>query len=187
MTLVSYLLVAYKSNETIMESIRSIASQSGDFSREVIVIDNTPEDNCRESVLSVTPSARITVNIRNRGFTHALNQAIRQSAGDYLFALNPDVRLTPDCTERLLTSLSTDPDFAAVVPQLRNHDDTIQQSVRSFPTFMILLSELSGLSRLLPRKARLSSWRAPDLHYQESQVVEQPMASAMLIDRKAES
>jgi GT2 family glycosyltransferase len=180
---VSYLLVAYRSNDTIGDALKSILSQTGDFEREIVVIDNFAPESCHDIVTTIAPAARLLVNVRNEGFTHAVNQAVALATGDHLFFMNPDVRLTPDCTRLLIAELNADPHLAAAAPQLLHESGSVQCSVRNFPTFATLIYEHTGLARLFPHSPRFGRWKSRYFDHQSRAVVKQPMASALLIRR----
>jgi hypothetical protein len=183
MSKVSYLLVAYKSNDVIGGAVKSIQLQTGAFEREIIVIDNSASENCRDVVTALAADATVIVNARNDGFTRGVNQATAIAAGEYLFYLNPDVQLAPDCTCILISELEADSQLAAAAPQLLNQDGSVQWSVRNFPTFATLIYEHFGLARLFPRSLRFGRWKNRYFDQQSRTFVEQPMASAFLVRR----
>ncbi len=181
---VSYLLVAYKSNDVIADAVKSIQRQTGDFEREIIVIDNFASDDCRDIVAAISPDTKVVVNTGNEGFTRGVNRATGLATGHYLFYLNPDVQLTPDCTRVLIGELEIDSRIAAAAPQLLDPDGSIQQSVRNFPTFATLIYEHTGLARLFPRSPRFGRWKNRYFDHQTRGFVEQPMASVLLVRRE---
>ncbi len=180
MTRVSYVIVAYRSRGTIAALLDSIDQQDGDFEREVIIVDNSPLENCAEIVQS--RNVRYILNQQNSGYTRGMNQAIAAASGDRVFLLNPDVRLFADCTAKLLMAMSSDK-MAAAAPQLLNDDGTIQASVRNFPKFSTLVYDAFGLSRAFPRSRILGHWRNRYFDHETNCAVQQPMASALMIKR----
>ena len=180
---VSYLLVAYKSNDVIGDAVKSIQLQTGGFEREIIVIDNFASENCRDIVTPLASDVNVKINAQNDGFTRGVNQATSLATGEYLFYLNPDVQLTPDCTRLLINELEGDLQLAAAAPQLLNQDGFVQQSVRNFPTFATLIYEHFGLARLFPRSLRFGRWKNRYFDHRSRVYVAQPMASAFLVRR----
>lgn len=178
---VSYLLVAYKSNDVIGDAVKSIQQQAGGFEREIIVIDNFASENCRDIVTALAPDANVRINAHNDGFTRGVNQATSLATGEYLFYLNPDVQLKPDCTRLLINELESDMQLAAAAPQLLNQNDSVQQSVRNFPTFATLIYEHFGLAHLFPRNRRFGRWKNRYFDHRSRAFVAQPMASAFLV------
>jgi GT2 family glycosyltransferase len=184
-TLISYLIVAYKSRRTIGAAVKSVLQQTGDFEKEIIVIDNSAGSSSAAEVLKLAPSAMVIVNCKNRGFTRAVNQAVRQARGDCLFIMNPDVTLTRGCTSSLLAALQSSPRVAAVAPQLRSYDDQVQPSIRNFPGLATLIYEVTGLSRLRAFSPRFGHWRNLTFDYGRRTAVQQPMASALLVKEES--
>lgn len=185
MTTVSYLIVAYKSRESIGATIDAIVAQQGEFEQEIIVVDNYPQGSSADLVLARCPQARITINDRNLGYTRGVNQAIARAGGDYLFLLNPDVILDRHCTDRLLEAINAETDLVAAAPKLRLTCGEVQMSIRNFPTFSTLLSEISGSSPLLPISKGRGDWRNRSFDYGKRGIAMQPMASALLLRRDA--
>lgn len=180
MTKVSFVIVAYRSRESIAALLDSIAGQGSEFQREIIVIDNSPQESCAD-IVSKHPQARYLLNSVNIGYTAGMNQALALASGDFFFLLNPDVVLKPDCVATLLDGLSTQPQAWAIAPQLLNHDESIQFSVRNFPRFSTLIWDLKGFSRLFPRNRTFGHWRNLYFNHQTRTFVAQPMASALMI------
>ena len=106
MTCISYLVVAYCSRATIAALVDSIAAQEGDFEREVIIVDNSPTENCADLVQS--RNVKYILNQQNTGYTRGVNQAIAAATGDLIFLLNPDVRLFAGCCANLLKALGSE-------------------------------------------------------------------------------
>ena len=181
MTKVSYLIVAYRSRDVIVKLLNSIAAQSGEFEREIIIVDNSAAENCADLVRGFY-GVKYILNSTNTGYTRGMNQAIAASSGDYQFWLNPDVVLADNCTMNLIAELSSAL-TAAAAPQLQNSDGTIQSSVRNLPTFMTLVYEALGLSRLFPLSGRFGRWRNKYFDHNTKSKIEQPMASAFMIKR----
>ncbi len=61
---------------------------------EIVVVDNASSDGTPERLRTGFPNVRLICNDRNVGFTHANNQAIAASKGDFLLWLNTDTILS---------------------------------------------------------------------------------------------
>jgi GT2 family glycosyltransferase len=72
---------------------------------EVVLIDNSPEEP-PPSNLAASPALRLLEPGRNLGFGPAVNLAATQAKNRWLLAVNPDVRLLPECSDRLLAVAS---------------------------------------------------------------------------------
>lgn len=58
----------------------------------VIVVDNASTDGSMELVRDRFPQVRLIVNDQNTGFSHAVNQGIRESTTPYVILLNNDTQ-----------------------------------------------------------------------------------------------
>lgn len=90
---ISVIIVSYKNLKVIIECLDSIYKHN-DIGNllEVIVIDNSPEDNIYDYIRENYPNV-ILVHNENRGFGQANNIGAKLSKGKYLLFLNPDTIL----------------------------------------------------------------------------------------------
>ena len=103
MGLVSVVLVTWNSARYLRRCLEGIRHQTH-HPLELIVVDNASADES----LSLVGSARVIRNETNRGFSAAVNQALRVASGDFVLLLNPDCHLAPDYVERLVAVLGHD-------------------------------------------------------------------------------
>lgn len=75
---------------------------------EVLMVDNNSADNSVDFVRERFPHAEILKNERNLGYAGGNNQALRSLAADYAVLLNPDVVVSPDWLDRLITAMEGD-------------------------------------------------------------------------------
>lgn len=90
----SVIIVNYRSLNYLRDCINSLYSVITSCNFEVIVINNSPEENISE-VSSGRNNLKIFENI-NHGFACACNLGAENSSGNYLFFLNPDTRILND-------------------------------------------------------------------------------------------
>ena len=114
---VSVTIVTHNSEAFIRRCLDAVLAQDWP-ALEVIVVDNGSRDRTRSILAEYKDHLRVTLNSENRGFAAAQNQAIRQTAGEWVLALNPDVRLTPDFISCLLDGRNLDPDIGTVCGKL---------------------------------------------------------------------
>jgi hypothetical protein len=152
---------------------------------EVIVVDNASTDGSAEMVEAEFPGVRLIRNARNLGYAAANNQAMSQARGDFFLLLNPDANVLPGCMSTLAKFLESTRDAGAAAPQLLNPGGSIQASVRSFPTPGALLWDAMGFARLFPRSRTFGAYRMTWWDHSDVREVDQPMASALMLRRKA--
>lgn len=116
--LVSIVILHRNGPDILAECLDSLRCQTYP-NLEVIVVDNHSTDNSRDMVRKNFPEVRLVELRRNIGFSAGNNAGIRRSRGDYLFILNNDTQLEPDCVAELVAVAEREPDAGAVVPKLR--------------------------------------------------------------------
>jgi len=99
--------------EALADCLRSLEAQEWrDF--ETVVVDNS---GCGRA--KAGPPARVIANARNLGFGAAVNQAVRQSAADYVATLNDDAVAEPQWLGRMVAAMDARPDAGMCAPCVR--------------------------------------------------------------------
>ena len=120
-------IVNYNGADYISECIESINSSKDSLEKEVVIVDNNSQDSSLDVIQSLlNPKIRLISNKENLGFSAANNQGIKVANGKYIFLLNNDTILKPDCLQKLKNFFDTEESLGGVAPQLLNEDETIQ-------------------------------------------------------------
>lgn len=130
---VSVITVNYKTSDFVIGAIKSLREKSSGFSYEVIVIDNASGDGSVDAIKSALPDVRIIESKENLGTSKAYNLGIRNSYGEYVFIMNPDVEFINNAIYEMLVFLRAHPDVAIVCGNLYDLDKN--------PTHSYLLEE----------------------------------------------
>ena len=109
---VSIIVPVYNASAFIKECVDSVRSQTMTEGVECILIDDCSTDNTLEKIQSII-NGDVNGNVnffllrqeRNQGPSAARNRGIREAKGEYVFFLDADDTITPDCIE-LLYSLA---------------------------------------------------------------------------------
>ena len=185
---ISVVIVTYNNQDHIERCIKSLSGALQDYTSELVIIDNNSVDGTVNMVGSTLSgplsfnSTRFIENRHNTGFTFAINQGLKQSSGDYLLIMNPDIICTPDVFLTLFREFDGER-IGVVAPQLRDPDNHVQASCRRFPKKSDIYYELSGLARALPG-TRFNRWKMPDFDHRHSKMVEQPQGAFLLIKKQ---
>lgn len=116
--LVSAVVVAYNSREWLAECLPSLFNQT--YSPlEVVVVDNNSDDGAAGWVGDNFPEAILLSLEETQSFARATNLGASAAGGDYIFLLNPDVRLEEDAVARLVAVADSSPDCAAAGAKLK--------------------------------------------------------------------
>lgn len=177
---VSFIIPNWNQKQLLHECISSICNTIGSLPHEIIVIDNASTDGSAEYIKKAFPDIIWIQNSTNPGYAKAVNQGVELSQGDFLFLVNNDVKLMENTTERLVSFLLENPDAGAAAPLLYYPDGRLQISCRRFPTPAAILLEKVGINRIGP----FSKLKLTVEEHLTGGVVQQPMASALMVKRE---
>jgi GT2 family glycosyltransferase len=125
--MVSIIIPNYNGLSYLDRCIRSIYHQTYQ-NIEIIFVDNASSDTSTEYVTSVFPDVRVIKNPVNLGFSGGVNTGIRASRGEYIFTLNTDTMLDPDCIQVLVRVLDQSPGVGMCGPKLLFFDGIINST-----------------------------------------------------------
>lgn len=149
-TLLSIVIVAYDSNEVLVECFGSIDRFNPIGKQlEVVVVDNKPVTSLRDA-LAATPhtfSWQYVANPSNNGFGGGNNLGVRHSHAPYVFFLNPDTVMVADIITPTLNVLRANP-CAVVGYRLTDRQGAPNYSYSYFPEYILLFPLLNALGRL---------------------------------------
>jgi hypothetical protein len=150
MTDVSVIIVSWNAKEYLLHCLESVYQQIPMLNGEIIVLDNASSDGSVEAVRKRFPDVRIIENRSNTGFARANNIGIENSNGRYLFFINSDIILRPECTSRLISYMDEHPTVGILGPKILNPDLTLQRSFRPFPTIWNSFLRASAIDTIRP-------------------------------------
>ena len=116
-TLYSICMVNYNGERYLNESLNAVFSQRGKF-EEVLLVDNASDDRSLEIVREGFPAVKIIELRSNEGPGTARNVGFKAASCDRILFLDNDVKLTPQCSERLMQALDAYPNAAAAMPRI---------------------------------------------------------------------
>ena len=150
---VSIIIPVYNAERFLCNCIKSVVSQTfKDW--EVILVDDCSTDNTLEdiqSIINVNVNANGNVKIsllrqeRNQGPSAARNRGLREAKGEYVFFLDADDTITPDCIE-LLYGLAKQHDADYVQGRYFNGNGNDNVNELSIP---LVLTDRREIKRLL--------------------------------------
>jgi len=119
--MVSVTIVTWNSAKYLDECFAALARQ--DYREiEIIIVDNGSEDDTREVLKRADPRWRVIYNEENVGFAAGQNQAIRESRGDWVLCLNPDVVLSSDFITQLVAAGEAHPEAGSLCGKLLRYN-----------------------------------------------------------------
>jgi len=83
----------------------------------VIVVDNASQDQTVDMIRGQFPEVLLIRNLQNLGYARGVNQGFDHSSTEYVFVLNPDIRIPgPQVITAMLGCLENSPQVGAVGP-----------------------------------------------------------------------
>ncbi|MFC1753688.1 glycosyltransferase family 2 protein [Thermoproteota archaeon] len=123
---VSIIIVNYNGANYLPECLDSVLSSQGNFSKEIIVIDNHSQDDSLTVLAPYQNQILLIKNTVNQGFAFANNQGLAKAKGTYTFLLNNDAVLYPDSLNIMLNFFKSHPETGLLAPKLLNADGSLQ-------------------------------------------------------------
>ena len=125
---ISVIVVTYNSAEVIGPCLAALLAAQ-DIGSEVFVIDNASSDGSAAIVKHTFPSVSLVANKENVGFAAANNQLIPLCRGRYIFFLNPDTEIFPQCLHAAMVYMDSHPRIGLAGTKIVNTDGSLQWSV----------------------------------------------------------
>ena len=178
--MLSIIIINYNTRILTARLIDSLAEHVLTSDSELIIVDNGSSDGSAECFSSHYPGARVIRLDSNVGFASAVNRAVVECAGEYIWLINSDCHVNSDVSSVMLSYLASHSQTAAVTGRLVSPDGAFQASCRRFPSFgNILFSRQSPLGMLSNSSHR---YTLPD--YDTATPVDSCAATNMLIRRE---
>ncbi|PID76672.1 MAG: glycosyl transferase family 2 [Deltaproteobacteria bacterium] len=125
--LVEIIIPNWNGKKMLSACLDSLSVQTcQDFS--VTVVDNGSADGSPQFVKSRHPQVKLIVFTENKGFSAAVNEGITQAESPWIFLLNNDMEVRPDCLAVITNFLHKNNDFDSLAVKMlefrrRDHID----------------------------------------------------------------
>lgn len=122
--IVSVILNTNRRDDTLA-CLESLA-RSNYSNHQVVVLDNNSTDGSVEAVREAFPQARLVQLQENLGYAGNNNTGIKialEMGADWVFVLNEDTVLDPDCLRLLAEAGESDPQIGIVGPMVYHYDE----------------------------------------------------------------
>ncbi|MBI3366639.1 glycosyltransferase, partial [Candidatus Roizmanbacteria bacterium] len=177
---VSIIYAYYNTPDEIINSVLTIRDAMGDFSYEIIIIDNASKNELPQKIITDN-SIRIIKNATNLGYGKALNQGAKVASGEFLLLVNPDTKFLPRSLELLVRKGNSDSRIGIVGPQVLNTNGKILQSISNPPLLPDSLFVFSFLRNIFPFSKYVERYHRDDLDRNKMQEVNTVSGVCMLM------
>jgi hypothetical protein len=142
MVLLSISVVSHGQMVMVSQLMQDIQDNCGSLDLELILTLNLDEELVFQKSDFFYP-VKVIKNLTPKGFGANHNQAFKQAAGQYFCVINPDIRFGSNPFPALLAHLKNST-VGVVAPLVVGPSDEMEDSMRRFPTPMIILSKIFG-------------------------------------------
>jgi N-acetylglucosaminyl-diphospho-decaprenol L-rhamnosyltransferase len=181
----SVVIVNYFSGLLTKACIQSIRRSAPKGPYEIFVVDNASTDDSREILTTDIEDIRTHFSPANVGFAKAVNLALRETSGEFVLLLNPDIIVLEGAVEKLLTFMQDHPHVGIAAGQLLNPNGTIQESALQFYTPATILYRRTLLGKLPWAQRHLRRVFMHDADLSREQPVDWVLGACMCVRRKA--
>jgi GT2 family glycosyltransferase len=150
--ILSVIIVNYNVKDLLKECLESVSLALAGLDGEVFIVDNASSDGSVEFLQPLFPSFSFIANKENTGFSKANNIALQQVKGKYVLFLNPDTLVPEDCFRKCIAFMEQHTPAGALGVRMVNADgEFLKESKRGFPSPMVSLWKMTGITALFPR------------------------------------
>lgn len=110
-------IVSYNAASWIAKCVGSLRNST--LLTEIVVVDNHSSDNTLSMLKEQFPEVVVFAEAENLGFGKANNVGIQyalQNQADYIFLLNQDAHVEPDCLEQLVNAAKNNRQYGIISP-----------------------------------------------------------------------
>ena len=131
----SIIIVTYNSEKDIKKYIDSILEKTTWINYEIVIVDNSSQDNTRQIVKTIINehSNIKLIKTENRGFNAGNNIEIRNSTGEFIALLNPDTILLNNAFKIIIDNMKKYNNVGACGAALYSEDGNLTMSHGVFP------------------------------------------------------
>ncbi len=181
----SIIIVTFKSENLIEKCLDSVYENAGDVSLEVIISDNSPNQNTKdviEKIQSKYKNFAFVKNKKNEGFSRGNNIGIKKAVGEYVLFLNPDVILKKNTLRGMLDFIKEHSNAGAVTCRVNLMNGQLDDSChRGFPTPWNAFCHFTKLSKLFPKIKLFSGYNLTYMDFSKTHEIDALAGSFMLM------
>jgi GT2 family glycosyltransferase len=108
---------AYNAQEYLIPLLQSIKNTVS-LDHEIIIVDDASTDDTVTWLQANYPMIRLIINQENRGLAVNYAHILELAQGEYIFRLDADTQVQPECTKQLIEFLDTHPQVGVIAPQI---------------------------------------------------------------------
>lgn len=162
---ISIIIPVYNVEQYIIECLESVAQQTYKEDIECIIVDDCGTDNsipyAEKFVNNYNGNInfRIIHHIKNRGLSAARNTGTNAATGDYIFYLDSDDKIIPDCIKLMVYTAVKFPKAELIQGGIINNNNTENYDIsnKKLPDYAVNIRWIKA-NLMTPGKLPVSSW-----------------------------
>jgi N-acetylglucosaminyl-diphospho-decaprenol L-rhamnosyltransferase len=190
-------ILNWNTRDLLKRCLETVYASEGDFSYQVVVVDNASSDDSAAMVREGFPQAQVIASPTNGGYPYGNNLGLRalgfreggQAVPDaprYAVLLNPDTEVPPRAFHDMLTFMDGQPKIGVAGPKLVLLDGSLDKACRrSFPTPLTSLYHFLGLAKLFPQSPHFARYNMTYLPIDQEAEVDSVVGAYMQVRREA--
>lgn len=167
----SIIILDFEKSTRVVKNVESIFGQklTPELTFEIVIAVNraTAKKKRELEPLRKFSNVRLIFNEENLGYPRGVNEAVKNSGGEILFIVNPDIVWRDEnALAKLVNFLAENPKIGVLAPRQRDDSDgKTARTVRAFPKLGIQIARRTWLRRLprIRRRVEFDEMRHLDL------------------------
>ncbi|MEM6527705.1 MAG: glycosyltransferase family 2 protein [Chloroflexota bacterium] len=184
---IGIVILNWNTRDLLQRCLATVFASEGDFTFEVVIVDNASTDGSADMVREKFPQATLIESDVNGGYPYGNNLGLRHlgyhdsggAAPDpprYALLLNPDTEVPTDALYEMIRYMDARPEIGVAGPKLMLPSGDLDIACRrSFPTPAVSFYRFSGLGKLFPNSPRFARYNMtfvdPDVEIEVDSVV----------------
>ena len=191
------IIVNWNTCALLQRCLQTVFASEGDFTYDVVVVDNASDDGSHQMVAEQFPQAQLIASNENLGYPAGNNLGLRllgfhgagqvnDDAPRYALLLNPDTELPPDALYNMVKFMDENPRIGVAGPKLILPDGSLDKACRrGFPTPMVSFYHYSGLAKLFPNNERFGRYNMTFADIDDTLEIDSVVGAYMQIRKEA--
>jgi len=180
----SIIIVNYNAGKYLIRCLKSLENNPAkSVCMEAVVVDNCSSDGSDVKMREKFPWVKLIKSQENNGFAMANNMGAKNSSGEYLLFVNPDIEFLPHSIDLMVDQLTKDSHVAAVAPQIISEDGSVYPSCWNFPNLIMETWDAIKFKKYFP-KSKISLLRKRKF-YMTQTFVEIISGACLMVRREA--
>lgn len=181
----SVIIVNYNVKYFLEQCLHSVKKACKNIDAEIIVVDNYSTDGSKDYLTGLFTGINFIWLQTNTGFAKANNIGVANAKGDFILYLNPDTILPEDCLEKCLHFFDEHLQAGGLgIKMIDGSGKFLKESKRAFPSPLISLFKLTGLTKLFPKSKLFARYHLGHLPNNKNQQIDVLAGAFMMVPKK---